>query len=259
LYVGHNGGGKVNITDGAMLRTEYLFVEELGEIHGNGLVDGNVENGGLISPGSSTGALTIDGNYRQSYSPLGTFYGELLIELAAASQYDQLVVSGTATLDGTLTLSLIDGFTPSIGQTFTVLTADDVDGTFDTELLPSVPNVVFDLIYNPTSVVLTALSALPGDYNGNFVVDAADYTVWRNTLGSTTELVADGDASGTIDEGDYDVWKLHFGETVPGTGNGSAGDRSSQLSVPESASAVLMLALLGAAFTHALRQPGSRR
>ena len=31
-------------------------------------------------------------------------------------------------------------------------------------------------------------SAVPGDYNGNGVVDAADYTVWRDTLGSTTDL-----------------------------------------------------------------------
>ena len=52
------------------------------------------------------------------------------------------------------------------------------------------------------------------DYNANGTVDAADYTVWQDTLGSTTSLAADGDASGTVDAGDYDVWKLHFGETA---------------------------------------------
>lgn len=45
---------------------------------------------------------------------------------------------------------------------------------------------------------------LPGDYNGDHVVDAADYTVWR-----------DGLASGTYTLDDYDVWKQHFGETWP--------------------------------------------
>src|SRR5690606_8428692 len=60
--------------------------------------------------------------------------------------------------------------------------------------------------------------SLPGDYNGDRVVDAADYTVWRNTLGSTTELAANGDdtgpSQGVIDQADYLVWKTHFGSTL---------------------------------------------
>jgi hypothetical protein len=51
-----------------------------------------------------------------------------------------------------------------------------------------------------------------GDYNGNGHVDAADYTVWRNTLGSTSALAADGDGSGTVDEADYALWKTNFGK-----------------------------------------------
>jgi hypothetical protein len=53
--------------------------------------------------------------------------------------------------------------------------------------------------------------ALVGDYNGDGVVDAADYTVWRNTLNSTTDLRADGDQSGAVDSNDYAVWKNHYG------------------------------------------------
>ena len=40
-----------------------------------------------------------------------------------------------------------------------------------------------------------------GDYNGDGKVDAADYTVWRDTLGSTTDLRADGNGNGSIDAG----------------------------------------------------------
>jgi hypothetical protein len=69
-------------------------------------------------------------------------------------------------------------------------------------------------------------SPLPGDYNGDGTVDAADYTVWRDTLGSTTDLRANGDntggSAGVIDQADYDVWKNHFGQTLsPGAASGA--------------------------------------
>jgi hypothetical protein len=60
-----------------------------------------------------------------------------------------------------------------------------------------------------------------GDYNQNGVVDAADYSVWRDTLGSTSDLRADGSGNGIIDVTDYAVWKTHFGQTFPGSGAGS--------------------------------------
>lgn len=50
-----------------------------------------------------------------------------------------------------------------------------------------------------------------GDYNGDGVVDAADYTVWRDTRTSTTELAADGNENGVIDAPDYDFWVQNYG------------------------------------------------
>jgi Glucose / Sorbosone dehydrogenase/Dockerin type I domain len=85
-----------------------------------------------------------------------------------------------------------------------------------------------------------------GDYNQDRVVDAADYTIWRDTINSTGyHLAADGNGDGTIDDADYLVWKDHFGETW-----GSAGSGASSLSIPEPATAVLAalaLALLSVA------------
>jgi hypothetical protein len=56
----------------------------------------------------------------------------------------------------------------------------------------------------PTLTFDYATTTLPGDYNGDNVVDAADYTTWRDGLGTTYE------------QADYDIWKDHFGESAGG-------------------------------------------
>jgi hypothetical protein len=90
---------------------------------------------------------------------------------------------------------------------------------------------------------VTSPGGLAGDYNGDGIVDAADYTVWRDTLGQTVTAHsgADGDGSGMVDDGDYFVWTDNFGNHSPGSGAG-AGATSA---VPEPCS--LYLASLGAA------------
>lgn len=60
------------------------------------------------------------------------------------------------------------------------------------------------------------LPKTPGDYNGDGIPNAADYTVWRDTLNSTSDLRADGDGSGTIDAADYELWKQSFETLLPG-------------------------------------------
>jgi arabinogalactan endo-1,4-beta-galactosidase len=85
------------------------------------------------------------------------------------------------------------------------------------------------------------IPVLAGDYNGDGKVSAADYTVWRDTLGSTTDLRANGDDSNSvIDQDDYLVWLDNYGF---GNGSGSgAGFLSS--SVPEPASIALLVGLM---------------
>ena len=56
-------------------------------------------------------------------------------------------------------------------------------------------------------------------------VNAADYTIWRDTLGQSVANPgdgADGDLSSTIDSPDYDHWKARFGNLVPGVGGVAA-------------------------------------
>lgn len=86
------------------------------------------------------------------------------------------------------------------------------------------------LTYNTADVGTPGWLPLAGDYNSNGIVDAADYTIWRDTVGSTTDPRADGSSSvagvpnGVVDGFDYDHWKANFGNVlVLGGGSGDAG------------------------------------
>ncbi len=68
-------------------------------------------------------------------------------------------------------------------------------------------NLTFEVLGTEVDVVV-----VPGDYNRNGTVDAADYTVWADTQGSTTDLRADGIRNGVIDTADWDFWKSQFGD-----------------------------------------------
>ena len=81
-------------------------------------------------------------------------------------------------------------------------------------------------------VVSAVVPPLAGDYNDDGVVDAADYTVWRDSLGSSSDLAADGNDNGVIDPGDYTVWENNFGAT----------SSASASAVPEPTAAVLLAA-----------------
>jgi len=64
---------------------------------------------------------------------------------------------------------------------------------------------------NMVAANLVDVPVVPGDYNGDGQVDAADYTVWRDHMGSEVETEVDGDKSGVVDQGDYALWQGNFG------------------------------------------------
>ena len=145
--------------------------------------------------------------------------------------------SGTVSLTGTISVTLAPTFTPAAGNSFDIfdwgiLTAELV--TFNLPVLPGA--LTWDTSqFLSTGVISVVGPPVPGDYNGNGIVDAADYTIWRDTLGSTTNLAADGNGNGMIDSGDYGVWKSNFGNHL-GSGSGASA------AVPEPETLVLLLA-----------------
>ncbi|MGD9634594.1 MAG: PEP-CTERM sorting domain-containing protein [Pirellulales bacterium] len=81
--------------------------------------------------------------------------------------------------------------------------------------------VVRDWAYeSETNVgIVTGNKGAAGDFNDDGVVDAADYTVWRDNLGSDNILGGHGDENGAslnvVDKDDYNIWKANFGYTAP--------------------------------------------
>ncbi len=160
-----------------------------------------------------------------------TAAGELLIDLASVTSYDQLLVTGEAKLGGALTVNLLDGFTPSVGQVFTILMADDVDDAFTIEALPSVPGLLFDVIYNPTNVVLTVSPAFTADFDEDGVVDAADLAQWQGDFG--VNALSDADADGDSDGDDFLAWQRQLGSPAPAA--------AANAPVPEPATLLLVI------------------
>ena len=104
-----------------------------GDIRGNGELGGpgaTFTNSGVLLPGGSPGLIDISGVYIQS--PDGIYVCELGGQDPGPGGYDQVRVSGSATLDGLLELQLVDGFVPAAGDTFAVLTGGTVVDSFAT-------------------------------------------------------------------------------------------------------------------------------
>ncbi len=166
-----------------------------------------------ISPGSSPGLAEFGGDVH--------FGGgaHLLMELggpAPGTQYDTISIADTAYLGGELTVQLIDGFTPQVGNQFVLVNAEQRDGTFAKVNLPYIgAGRAFTSHYDATSMWLSVVATDPGnllagDYNDDGIVDAADYLVWRNHVGTSFNLAND-EIGGTVGAAHYTQWKQNFG------------------------------------------------
>jgi hypothetical protein len=109
-------------------------------------------------------------------------------------------------------------------------------------------NIYFDM--TPSFDVV--LTPTPGDYNNDGIVDAADYNVWRDSLGmASAGLAADGNNDGKVDQEDYLVWKNHFGQ--------GAGSGAGSIAVPEPGGLALALVAMLIALTSPARSASSLR
>jgi autotransporter-associated beta strand protein len=120
----NNGMLLYNQNDGALANFAGFAVNAGGTLGGSGKLNSavTVSGGGTLSPGLSPGSFTVS---NLNLATNSNFFVELNGTTAGTS-YDQLIVNGSVTIgSGNLVLSL--GYTPSIGDEFTIIANDDTD------------------------------------------------------------------------------------------------------------------------------------
>jgi hypothetical protein len=148
-------------------------------------------------------AVAIDsaGNYTQNY--LGQFPTLLDLsgnQLRFGADAEFIPADGISTYDnGVINLDNLTT-TTVIGHIFGGIVANAPQTRVSPSTLSAASNQIFEVVFVP---------AIPGDFDHNGVVDAADYVVWRSGLGTT------------YTQADYNVWRAHFGQSSSGAGSGA--------------------------------------
>jgi autotransporter-associated beta strand protein len=222
---GSTGPGAVSVAVGATLA-------------GDGLIAGPLTVAGSLAPGTAN-----------RFAPLETgdvslIHGaELHIELGDLVEFDSLAASGALTIDAgvKLVVSLSGSeYHPTVGDEFVIATAEGgVFGMFDAMDLPSVDGLAWHLRAAPTSLTLRLVAADTADFDGNGVVDGADFLAWQRGYGGAEPSLADGDANrdGMVDGGDLLIWSEQFG---------AAASSPSAAAIPEPCTIELTILLAGA-------------
>ncbi len=170
-----------------------------------------LNNGTLVVGGAGNGGIAaLAGKYQQNS------LGQLDIEIGGpiiGSDHDWLRVTMDAVLDGTLSVSLISGFVPSLGDDFDIITASSVIGEFSNRLLPVLGSGLGWMIeYDPSVVTLSIISLPDVDFDGNGLVDCADVDALTSAIASgSNDPAFDLDGDSMVDGDDLTIWLADAG------------------------------------------------
>ncbi len=191
--------------DGTLTVVNGSLLLQGGTLTGTGTISGAVNNtGGHIEPGETVGSLAVAGSLTQSAS------GCLDVELRGTGpdDCDVLEITGNAALGGHLTLTPVDGFTPLVGDSFTILTAT---GTISGWLRLQDCDGMYEIEYTPHAVIVHVTGvAIPGDFNCDGCVNQSDLGILLAAYNQNDGGDIDGD--GDTDQSDLGTLLSHYGE-----------------------------------------------
>jgi hypothetical protein len=161
-----------------------------------------------VSPTATASTLTVDGNFTLSVGSI------LQLDIGDQGEADRVAISEELRLNlGAIEISHVGSGPLAAGDRWQLFDFAQAAGTLGSISLP-----VLDpqLMWHTESLLATGeiSIALAGDYNADGTVDAADYTVWREQLGSEVLTTADGNGDGMVDNADYAIWRANFGLTA---------------------------------------------
>lgn len=181
-----------------------------------------------------------------------TFYGSHIFSIDATTVYSVYTDNTYTEVVDSVSLDVQELDAPNLANRDRVATISGLSPQTDNILFVEFVGSSGNFGYlNALQIDITSPPAVPGDYNGNGVVDAADYTVWRDNLGGSDAAFAadtrNPSLSGAIVVDDYAFWVEQFGAS----GGASLAPGASG-SVPEPAT--LGLAFVAGALTIACRR-----
>jgi hypothetical protein len=210
--------GTLRVASGATLSLNAAqSLATASQLTGEGVVSGDVMTPGHVDPGDGVGVLTFNNNLSLTASSVTALE---LGGLTAGTLYDVLAVNGQIALNGSLAVSLVNGFQPSAGDEFSIVAAGSVLGTFASESLPTLGGGLgWHTTYLPTGVKLSVAAAViydPADFNEDGHVDVDDLVLWRAGMGTQTGAThTQGDANGdlAVDGADFLIWQRRLSTT----------------------------------------------
>lgn len=226
------GTGRLTLSPAGTLSAPQITIGSLGTLDGSGTIQGDILNNGLVSPGTSIGTVSTDGDFAQN--PGAT----LRMEIASLVSFDQLNLGGMLLAGGTLDVNLLS-YSPQAGDSFDLLDFTSSAGSFTLDL----PTLTSGLEWDTTALMSTGtLSVIASfvenaDFDSDGDVDGTDFLIWQRGFGNPGSL-ATGDANndGTVNGDDLAIWQNQYG-----VGNMVA----AQQAVPEPSGLVLLTALMG--------------
>jgi hypothetical protein len=228
-----------------------LTISEASSMTGNGTLSLDVKNNGTLSHGGSVGTITVNGDFTQSST------GTLTVDIGGTSagvNSDLLSISGQADLSGKLDIDLLSAYTPSVGDTITILTYGNYVGEFDTLSDWIIGDgLYFATDYKANALNLVTTHAIDGDVNYDGLANNTDLTImatyYNKTGGTAGWETADFNGDGYVNWNDLVLLAANYTN-----GDGTIGIDPSLLltSVPEPAT--LGLLILGSLAIHLKRK-----